>query len=188
MKIVTTRRISQTFFFALFVWFCIVSTLGERFWQLRGWPVNWLLQLDPLAGLGLVLATHTLYAGLLWGVATLALTFVFGRFFCGWICPMGTLQQWIGYLSGRFLNTAQRIARNQPNPAQKLKYWLLLFLLSAAAADLFHYITAAPWQQGGRFWWGLSAVVLFFGLLTAFHLLRMRRDAVILTAAFFWPA
>jgi hypothetical protein len=47
MRIVTARRISQIFFFLLFLWFCIVSTLGEQWWQLRGWPVNWLIQLDP---------------------------------------------------------------------------------------------------------------------------------------------
>jgi hypothetical protein len=48
MKIVQARRTSQAFFFLLLVWFCIVSTVGEKFWQLRGWPVNWFLQLDPL--------------------------------------------------------------------------------------------------------------------------------------------
>jgi len=51
MKIVTVRRIAQFFFFALFAWFCVVTTVGDRWWQLRGWPVNWLLQLDPLVAL-----------------------------------------------------------------------------------------------------------------------------------------
>ncbi len=53
MKIITARRNSQIFFFLLFLWFCIVSTLGEQWWQLRGWPVGWLIQLDPLVGLAL---------------------------------------------------------------------------------------------------------------------------------------
>ncbi len=48
MKIVTVRRISQAFFFVLFVWFCIVTTFGVMWWQLRGWPINLFLQLDPL--------------------------------------------------------------------------------------------------------------------------------------------
>ena len=67
MKIITTRRISQIFFLVLFLWFCIVTTLGEQWWQLRGWPVNWLLELDPLVGLGTLLTTGTLYKGLAWG-------------------------------------------------------------------------------------------------------------------------
>jgi len=36
MKIVTVRRIAQIFFFALFAWFCVVTTIGDRWWQLRG--------------------------------------------------------------------------------------------------------------------------------------------------------
>ncbi|UCC23185.1 MAG: [Fe-S]-binding protein, partial [Planctomycetota bacterium] len=61
MRIVQTRRISQVFFFTLFVWFCIVSTVGDKLWQLRGWPVNWFLQLDPLVAIGTILTTHSLY-------------------------------------------------------------------------------------------------------------------------------
>jgi hypothetical protein len=74
MRIVTVRRVSQVFFFTVFMWFCVVTTLGERSWQLRGWPVNWILELDPLAGIATLLSTRTLYAGLLWGLATVALT------------------------------------------------------------------------------------------------------------------
>ena len=40
MRIATTRRISQIFFFAIFVWFGVVATVGEHFWRLRGWPIN----------------------------------------------------------------------------------------------------------------------------------------------------
>ena len=84
MRIVQTRRISQVFFFCLFLWFCLVSTPGNRFFQLYGWPINWFLQLDPLVALATVLTTHTLYKGLLWALATFILTVLFGRFFCGW--------------------------------------------------------------------------------------------------------
>ena len=101
MKIRTTRRISQVFFILLFLWFCAVTTLGDAWWQLRGWPVNWFLELDPLVGLTTLLTTGTLYAGLLWGVATIALTVLLGRFFCGWICPFGTLHQAVGWLGRR---------------------------------------------------------------------------------------
>ena len=55
MRIVTVRRITQVFFFLLFIWFCLVTTIGVKWWQLRGWPVNWLLELDPLVGLATLL-------------------------------------------------------------------------------------------------------------------------------------
>ncbi|MGD9009672.1 MAG: 4Fe-4S dicluster domain-containing protein [Desulfobacteraceae bacterium] len=147
MKIVTTRRIAQLFFFLLFLWFCVVNTLGENWWQLRGWPINWLIQLDPLIGLGVLLATHTVYAGLLWGVLTLMLTFFLGRFFCGWVCPFGALQQFVGYLGKRREKLAARISRNQPHGAQVIKYWILLFLLGAACADLLQFVFIAPYEQ-----------------------------------------
>ena len=138
LKIVSTRRISQVFFFILFIWFCIVSTIGSRFWQLRGWPVNWFLDLDPLAGLGTILATHTLYRGLLWGLATVILTIVFGRFFCGWVCPFGSLHQFFGWVGARGRKAADQIARNQYRKAQGIKYAVLFFFLVMAAIPLFH--------------------------------------------------
>ena len=33
--------------------------------------------------------THAVYRGLAWSLGILALTLVFGRVFCGWICPSG---------------------------------------------------------------------------------------------------
>jgi polyferredoxin len=136
MKILTTRRICQVFFFALFIWFCIVSTLGDQWRQLRGWPVNWILELDPLVGLGTLLSTGTLYAGLLWSLATVVLTILLGRFFCGWMCPLGSIHQFTGYLAKRKKSIKMRVELNRYHPAQSLKYWVLVFLLSMAGAGM----------------------------------------------------
>ncbi len=132
MHIVTARRISQGFFLLLFLWFCLVATVGDALWQLRGWPINWLLSLDPLTAASTVLATGTLYAPLVWGVATLVLTFFVGRFFCGFICPLGTLNQLVGFVARKRATAAARTADNAPGRAQGLKYVLLAFFLAAA--------------------------------------------------------
>lgn len=136
MKIVFTRRISQIFFFLLFLWLCIVTTLGEAWWQLRGWPVNWLLELDPLVGLGTLLATGTLYAGLLWGLLTVVMTIVLGRFFCGWVCPFGALHQAVGWLANRKAGSLERIKANRYRKGQAIKYAILIFLLGTAVGEL----------------------------------------------------
>jgi polyferredoxin len=133
MKIVTVRRISQVFFFSMFVWFCIVSTVGEKFSQLRGWPVNWFLQLDPLVAIGTLLTTHTLYWPLLWALATIVLTIVFGRFFCGWVCPFGALHHFVGYLGNRRKKTIKQIHLNKYRKAQCIKYFILIIFLFMAA-------------------------------------------------------
>jgi len=133
MKIIYVRRISQVFFFLMFAWFCFVSTLGQSWWQLQGWPVNWFLQLDPLVAIGTILTTHTLYKPLLWALATVILTIIFGRFFCSWVCPFGSLHHAVGFLANRRKTAAQKVQLNRYRKAQSVKYFILAILLSMAA-------------------------------------------------------
>ena len=141
MKITTARRISQAFFFIMTVWFCAVTASGTEWWQLRGWPVNWIIQLDPLAGLGTLLATHSIYSGLIWGLVTIVLTILIGRFFCGWLCPFGTLHHLTGYVANRKKSFAEKTENNRYKSAQSLKYIILIFLLAAAMSDILTYIS-----------------------------------------------
>jgi len=133
MKITSTRRISQIFFFCLFVWFCIVSTVGEEFGQLRGWPVKLFFQLDPLVAIGTILAGHSLYGPLLWSLLTVVLTIIFGRFFCGWVCPLGSLHHFVGNLGKYSKSAKERIELNRYHKAQRIKYYILIFFLFMAA-------------------------------------------------------
>ena len=133
MRIITVRRISQVFFFVLFLWFCFTANLGTAWWQLRGWPINWILELDPLTAFATLLTTGTLFGNLLWALVTVILTVFLGRFFCGFACPLGTINQFIGWLGGRGLKPADRADANRHRPAQALKYYFLVFLLLLAA-------------------------------------------------------
>jgi len=171
MKIITTRRISQIFFLTMFLWFCVVTTLGEQWWQLRGWPVNWIIELDPLVGLATLLSTRTLYAGLLWGLATVVLTIVLGRFFCGWVCPFGAIHQFVGFAAHRKKSVAAKVKLNRFHPAQSLKYWILTFLLTISALELALDLFRLPATNR---WFGgiLILAVLAFG---AIHVLRRNR-------------
>jgi polyferredoxin len=132
MRIVTVRRISQVFFLVVFLWFCITATLGANWWQLRGWPINWLLELDPLTSLAAVLATGTLYTSLLWALVAIGLTLFVGRFFCGFACPLGTINQFTGWLGRLGLGAAGRVEANRHRKLQALKYYLLICLLAMA--------------------------------------------------------
>lgn len=136
MKIITVRRISQIFFFCLFIWFCVICTFGTEWWQLRGWPVNLILQLDPLVAIGTLLTTHTIYKGLIWAVLTVVLTIIFGRVFCGWICPFGASHQFVGYLGNMGRKSKDRINSNRYRKAALLKYLFLIAFLVAAAIPL----------------------------------------------------
>jgi polyferredoxin len=133
MRITTVRRIHQLFLFVLFVWFCIVTTVGDKFWQIRNWPINWILHLDPLVALGTVLSTGKFYWPLHCALGTILITIIFGRFFCGWICPFGAIHQFVGYLGNRGKNVAEKIRLNTYRKAQRVKYLILIFLLGMAA-------------------------------------------------------
>jgi len=132
LRIVTVRRISQVFFVVAFLWFCIVSTLGRDFMQLRGWPVNLILEMDPLVAIGTALSTHTIYRGLIRALPVIILTILFGRFFCGWVCPFGAMHQFVGWLGNHGRKMPDRISRNRFRKTQVLKYILLLVFLVMA--------------------------------------------------------
>jgi len=174
MNIVTTRRISQIFFFCVFIWFCLVTTLGDQWWQLRGWPVNWIIELDPLVGLATLLSTRTVYAGLLWSLATIVLTMVLGRFFCGWICPFGAIHQLVGYLANRSKKAAAKIKINAYHPAQVIKYWILVFLLTISAMEMVVDIIRLP--ADGR--WLFALLVLAALAFTIRHAITQTRGPV----------
>jgi polyferredoxin len=171
MKITTARQTSQIFFVILFLWFCVTTALGDKWWQLRGWPVNWIIQLDPLVGLGTLLTTRTLYAGLLWGLLTVVLTIVLGRFFCGWVCPFGAIHQFVGFCGKYKKPTSYKICLNQYSPWQSLKYFLLFFFLAAAFIDLLELL--APGHP-------LIAGSLQIGLLDPISLLYRSINLVLL--------
>jgi len=86
---------------------------------------------DPLSASSLAVADGGFPVALLLGAALLLLTLVFGRFFCGWICPLGTLQQ----LSSWLLTPRSRresLEVNRLRPWHAWKYALLAFLLALA--------------------------------------------------------
>jgi len=83
------RRISQLVFLALFVYLFFATTLLAH-----GKAVVFVgiyLRADPLVALLTMLgARHPALAMVLPSALILALTVLFGRVFCGWICPLGT--------------------------------------------------------------------------------------------------
>lgn len=125
MQITQARRISQVFFFALFVCFMVVA----QWTLLKGYPISLFLQLSPLVGLANALTTHALYPGLMWCLAVIVPTLLLGRFFCGWVCPMGALHHFTGWALGKW-TLKEKIAANQYSPWQSMKYVILAAVLA----------------------------------------------------------
>jgi polyferredoxin len=136
--LVWARRLVQTGSFALFAWFLFQTAFRGSFASADTrvrlpLPVEGFLLADPFVAAMTLLSTHTVYRGLLWSVGLLALTLVFGRVFCGWICPFGTLHHFSAWLfPSRYGKGNKRVESNKTYARQRVKYYLLYFFLAAA--------------------------------------------------------
>ena len=84
--------------------------------------------IDPLIMLLNFLATGKFMTIFLLSLIPLALTLVFGRFFCGWVCPFGALNQFFSWI----FKKSKKEKKGVDKPLLKLKYALLVVLVVAA--------------------------------------------------------
>lgn len=61
--------------------------------------------------------------------AVLLLTLVFSRGFCGWICPFGALQEWLGLLGRRIFGKSYNPVSSWTHRLRYLKYVLLAVIV-----------------------------------------------------------
>jgi len=138
------RRITQAIFLALFFWLLLATFyhgVAEEEGSLQDrlpYPVSLFLQIDPLAAVSTFLYTGTIFVDLLPALAVIALTVFLGRWFCGWVCPFGTLHQIVGWLGRRRRPAREQIAMNRPSRAQSLKVAILIAFLAASALGSTH--------------------------------------------------
>ncbi len=140
-RLVWARRGAQVFFLALFCWLLFETGFRGSFAATDArvrvaQPVEAFLLADPFVAAMTLLSTHTVYRGLIWSVGVIGLTVVFGRVFCGWICPFGTLHHFFAWIfPSRYVKGKERIAQNKTHPVrQRVKYYLLYASLAAALA------------------------------------------------------
>src|SRR5690606_1250858 len=137
--LVWVRRFAQVFFFGLFMYFLFQTAFRGTFSAAAGdpvrlpLPVEAFLLTDPFVAAINLLSTHTVYRGLAWSLVIVALTLVFGRVFCGWICPFGTLHHFFGWIfPSRYLQGNKRVNANKTHWWQSGKYYLMWGFLGAA--------------------------------------------------------
>lgn len=123
---VRLRRASQIVFFLFFVWLFLKAEFVEQ--ETLAWPVDLFFRFDPLILAARLLSFGPLVPALFWSLVFVALTFVLGRFFCGWVCPLGTT------LDGtRRLLFTPRPDKGVAARWRRGKYYLLIALLVSAA-------------------------------------------------------
>ena len=115
------RKITQLLSFALFMFLFIQAVyLGQS-------PLesDLFYRLDPLIAATAMLAGRTIVAGLLYSLINLLAALIFGRVWCGWLCPLGTMLDWI---SPGKANTKTKLS----DKWRTVKYLLLAVLITAA--------------------------------------------------------
>jgi MauM/NapG family ferredoxin protein len=123
------RVVYQAFFLLLFVWLLARLAAGDP----RAFPYTVFHHADPLSAVGAAFAAGTIPGALVWAAALIALTLVLGRVFCGWVCPLGTVQQLASFLfSGR--TRRESLSVNRYRRWYALKYYILAALLVGALA------------------------------------------------------
>ncbi|MDR3631994.1 MAG: 4Fe-4S binding protein [Desulfocapsaceae bacterium] len=119
------RRLGQCLFLALFLFLFIKTDYAGR--DELPWAVNLFFRIDPFLALAAMLAVRMVIALMLPAALILLLTLLFGRFSCGWICPMGSMID-----GSRLLLRSRMKVPNLPG----WKYALLLTLLTASFCGL----------------------------------------------------
>jgi MauM/NapG family ferredoxin protein len=123
------RRGSQIAFFLLFLFLFLQAEYRGQ--DELAWPVDLFFRFDPLILAAHLLTRSPLVWGLLWSLVFVGLTLVLGRFFCGWVCPLGTA------LDGfRRLLFSPRPDSGVAARWRRVKYYLLFFLLAGTLFSL----------------------------------------------------
>ena len=121
------KAVQVTFLvFWIVLWFASASL---------AWPAAWVqlpAQLDPLLALAQAVASRAVSVGMLLSLVIFALTLVFGRAWCGWICPVGTTLDIFSF---------RRRQRDQKPPPEGLRKGKFLLLTAILIAALFGNLT-----------------------------------------------
>jgi len=125
-----TRKIriaTQAIFLLIFLWlFLQTESKGAND---LGYPVKIFLDADPLIFITTILSSREWYQTFFLAIFVVIMTVILGRVFCGWICPLGTLNNMVGALKkSRPKTTAINWYR--------FKYYILFFLLTSSLFTL----------------------------------------------------
>lgn len=121
------RITTQIIFLLIFIFLFLQTESKGK--DTLGYPVKIFLDFDPLVFISTFLSSHHVEVMLYLSIILILITIFFGRVFCGWICPLGTINNLVGNLKSR----PSIITRSD---LRRFKYYLLIFLLISAILSL----------------------------------------------------
>jgi polyferredoxin len=120
--------------------------------------IPFLMRLDPLVMLANLISSRTFEAFLVIALFMTVLSLIFGRSWCGWLCPLGTVLDWFSFNRWRPKHKAL------PQGLRSVKYVVLIAIVAAAAFSNLTLIVLDPLTIMVRtfataVWPGLDAAV-----------------------------
>jgi polyferredoxin len=119
------RLIGQIVCFAVFTGGILLT--GSHYWPL---PDDFFFRLDPLTAIIAIFTSGLLISGLMFSIIILMLTFFLGRFFCGWVCPLGALIDFFEWVIKGY-NRKQR-DQTRLNQLSLIKFGVLILIVAAS--------------------------------------------------------
>lgn len=132
-RIIWIRRLVQTLALVLFLVVLAANRPADGIAPTA--PVSIFFDLDPLVLVSTWLATHSLEGLALLGLLTIVVTLVFGRVFCGWFCPFGTLHNAVSSLRKHFRRVIPKVEAFSRWQRAKYLVFFALLVMSAAGAQ-----------------------------------------------------
>ncbi len=140
------RRGVQLAFLLLNAWICVQFYLFVRYYEkggsglhasrppgVEGWlPIASLMNLKVLLLSGEVPVLHP--AGMFLLLAFLAMSWIFRKSFCGWLCPVGTISEYLWRLGRQTFGRNFHLPRKLDFGLRSLKYLLLCLFLYAVGS------------------------------------------------------
>ncbi|MGA2195634.1 MAG: 4Fe-4S binding protein [Bryobacteraceae bacterium] len=143
------RRAFQLAFLLLNIWIGVQFYLFVRYYEtggrtlragrpagVEGWlPIAAMMNLKVLLAAGRLPNLHP--AGMFLLIAFLAMSWLFRKSFCGWLCPVGTVSEYLWRLGRRTFGRNFRLPRRLDIGLRSLKYILLgLFVYAVASMSV----------------------------------------------------
>ncbi len=143
------RHAFQLVFLLLNLWIGVEFYLFVRYYEtggrtvwagrpagVEGWlPIAAMMNLKVLLAAGRMPALHP--AGMFLLIAFLAMSWLFRKSFCGWLCPVGTVSEYLWRLGRRTFGRNLRLPRRLDVCLRSLKYILLgLFVYAVASMSV----------------------------------------------------
>jgi len=88
---------------------------------------------DPLVMYVTAIAERVFLPGLIYSTILVILTLILGRGFCGFVCPLGALQDFLGFARSGVMKIFRKKAREAEPPAWRHLKFIILFVLVAVA-------------------------------------------------------